>query len=105
VPFVRLEGMPKRSACLFAIGLACGALNGCASRPSRGAAVATHDHWLSGYVLGIWGKTELDVRDDCPDTGAASVLVGATWTTLAVTIVTLGMYTPREVRVRCRARP
>ena len=82
---------------------ACGwLLGGCASNPSRSAVSATHDHWLPGYVLGIWGKAELDVRDHCPKTGAASVRVGATWTTLVVTVVTLGIYTPREVRVQCR---
>jgi hypothetical protein len=105
VRLVALEGMPKWSAGLFAI-CACGyALIGCAATPSRGAVAPTHDHWLSGYVLGIWGEAELDVRDDCPKTGAASVRVGATWTTLVVTVVTLGIYAPREVRVQCRAEP
>jgi len=83
--------------------LLCGTL-GCASRPSP-AASPTREHWVPGYVFGIWGKAELDVRDDCPSTGASAVKIGATWSTLLVSLVTLGMYTPREVRVSCRERP
>jgi hypothetical protein len=97
--------MPKRSAGLFAICAVSYALAGCASATARGAEVATRDHWLPGYLLGIWGKAELDVRDDCPTTGASSVRVGATWATLAVTVATLGIYAPREVRVQCRVPP
>jgi len=58
-------------------------------------------HLVPGYVLGIWGKAELDVRDDCPLTGAAAVRVSATWMTVAVSVLTLGIYTPREVLVQC----
>lgn len=101
---VALEGMAKWSAGLLAI---CGytltlTLSGCASTPSRTAVGPTHDHWLSSYVLGIWGTADLDVRDDCPETGASEVQIGATWATLAVTVATLGIYTPREARVQCR---
>jgi hypothetical protein len=73
----------------------------CAEPPNAVAPV--REHWAPAYVFGIWGKSELDVRDDCPTTGAARVRVGATWSTVLVSLVTLGMYTPREVIVRCRA--
>jgi len=62
-------------------------------------------HWAPAYVFGIWGKAEHDVRDDCPSRGASGVRIGATWSTLLVSVVTLGMYTPREVEVRCRTQP
>ena len=77
---------------------------GCASSTPI-AAVPTHEHWVSGYAFGIWGKAELDVRDDCPTTGSDAVRIGPTWTTLLVTVVTLGIYTPREVSVRCKPAP
>ena len=105
VPAVALEGMAKSSSGLLVAGACSLAMLSCAGAAPRGPAAPIHDHWLPGYVLGIWGKSELDVRDDCPDTGAASVRVGATWATLAITVVTLGIYTPREVRVQCRAHP
>jgi hypothetical protein len=76
---------------------------GCAATPR--AAESAHEHWVAGYVFGIWGKSELDTRDDCPNLGAARVRIGPTWSTLLVSFATLGMYTPREVVVHCRARP
>lgn len=86
------------------LGLACllGTL-GCAS--ATPTARAPHRHWAPAYVFGIWGKAELDARDDCSTSGAADVFIGQTWKTLLVSVGTLGMYTPREVRIRCRAEP
>jgi hypothetical protein len=78
-------------------------LFGCAATPS--AIAPTREHWVPGYVFGIWGKSELDVRDDCPATGASRIRIGATWSTLLVSVVTLGVYTPREVIVHCRVAP
>jgi hypothetical protein len=77
---------------------------GCVSGARPNAAQPVR-HWVPGYVFGIWGKAELDVRDDCPLTGAAMVRVSATWSTLAATLLTLGLYTPREVQIQCRAAP
>lgn len=98
-------GTAKSGASLLVAGACSLVMLSCAGTAAREPVAPVHDHWLSGYVLGIWGKSELDVRDDCPNTGAASVRVGATWATLAVSVVTLGIYTPREVRVRCRVQP
>ncbi len=80
--------------------------SGCASAPVAAAPnvpSAPNRHWVPAYVLGIWGKAELDVRDDCPTTGAAGVFIGPTWQTILVSVGTVGLYTPREVRVYCRA--
>ena len=76
---------------------------GCA--PARPAAEPVREHWVPGYAFGIWGRSELDLRDDCPTTGAARVRIGPTWSTLLVSVLTLGIYTPREVIVHCRALP
>ena len=86
-------------------GLVCllaGALT-CSCAATSASAVPLREHWVPGYVFGLWGKAELDVRDDCPMRGAESVRIGVTWSTLLVSLVTVGMYTPREVRVQCRA--
>ncbi len=91
-----------RRACLalslLFIASACGTATPAAAAPTR-------EHWVPGYVFGIWGKGELDVRDDCPVAGAARIRIGATWSTLLVSVATLGMYTPHEVIVHCRAEP
>lgn len=65
-------------------------------------ASAPRAHWVSGYIFGLCGQAELDVRDDCPKSGAKAVRVGGTWSTLLVSVATLGMYTPREVQVTCQ---
>ncbi len=75
---------------------------GCAA--ALPASTPPHQHWVPGYAFGLWGKADLDVRDDCPTTGAESVRIGTTWSTLLVSVATLGVYTPREVRVHCRAQ-
>lgn len=75
---------------------------GCAESPPPAAPASSH--LIPGYVFGIWGKAELDVRDDCAETGARSIRVGPTWNTLLVSVISLGMYTPREIRVQCQAR-
>ena len=50
--------------------LACLALLvGCAARDAHPAR-APRSHWVSGYLFGLCGEAELDVRDDCPKSGA-----------------------------------
>jgi hypothetical protein len=78
-------------------------VSGCASNARTPE--TPHRHWAPAYVFGIWGKADLDARDDCPTSGAADVFIGPTWQTILVSVGTLGMYTPREVRIRCRPQP
>ena len=93
-----VRAIRSRGSWIFALTcLACASSTPTATEPRA--------HWVPGYVFGIWGKAELDVRDDCPTTGASSVRIGATWSTVLVGVATIGMYTPREVRVRCKALP
>jgi hypothetical protein len=80
---------------MLSVYLGCGG-----STPS---ATDPHEHWVAGFAFGLYGTADLDVRDDCPSTGAASIRIGTTWSTLLVSVVTLGLYTPREVRVQCKA--
>ena len=74
-------------------------LPGCSG--AHGTARPNEAHWVAAYGFGVWGTAEFDIRDDCPSGVAENVRVGPTWTTLLVSLVTLGLYTPREVRVRC----
>jgi hypothetical protein len=60
--------------------------------------------WLPTYAFGAIGGGDLDVRDVCPSGAAEELSVGSNWATLAVSFVTLGVYTPREAKVRCRAK-
>ena len=60
--------------------------------------------WLPTYLFGAIGGGDLDVRDVCPSGAADQLSVGSSWGTLGVSFVTLGVYTPREAKVRCVAK-
>lgn len=57
--------------------------------------------WLHTYAFGAIGGGDVDVRDVCASGEARELSVGSTWATLGVSVATLGIYTPREVRVSC----
>jgi hypothetical protein len=61
-------------------------------------------HTVPAFLFGTFDGPELDVRNDCPESAAESVRMGTTWATLGLSIVTLGIYTPREVSIRCKRR-
>lgn len=59
--------------------------------------------WAHFYLIGAVGEAELDVRDHCATARAHEVWIGEDVFTLAVSIVTLGIYTPRKVAIICGA--
>lgn len=61
------------------------------------------DVWLDGFLFGLVGSGELDTRFFC-DTGPARVGVYTNAGTWALTLLSLGIYTPRKAAVTC-ARP
>ena len=74
----------------------CLVLSACAARRQGARSV-----WLHAYVFGAIGGGDADVRDLCASGSARELSVGSTWATLGVSVVTLGVYTPREVKVLC----
>lgn len=57
--------------------------------------------WLPAYLFGSIGGGDLDVRDVCPSGTANQLTIGSSLGTLGVSVVTLGVYTPREAKVQC----
>jgi hypothetical protein len=74
---------------------------GCATVPEAGRVRVHH------FVFGLAGGTEVDARDVCPSGKVTSVEVYRSFSAYVASIVTLGLYVPYDVRMRCvpRARP
>ncbi|MEB2314294.1 MAG: hypothetical protein OZ921_11110 [Sorangiineae bacterium] len=68
---------------------------------ARVPADTQHRLWRSFYAGGLIGHAELDIRDVCASGRAREVRTGEDALTLALTIVTLGIYAPRRVVVTC----
>ena len=64
-----------------------------------------HQVWLDQYVFGLVGSPEVDVREFCRD-GSARVGVFENGWAFGVTLLSLGIYTPRVAAITCvDARP
>ena len=57
---------------------------------------------MPSYLLGTLGTYVLDIRGLCPGR-TAEIERTSTPGTLAMSLLTLGIYTPHELRVRCAA--
>jgi hypothetical protein len=57
--------------------------------------------WKSHYLLGFVGRSQLDLRDHCQGRGVESVSVGQNAVTVLLWVVTVGIYTPQRVSIRC----
>lgn len=80
---------------IAALSLALG-LTSCAAPNAN-----VHRVWLPAYFFGAFGGGDLDVRDVCSSGHVSELSVGSSGKTLAVSFATLGIYTPREARLRC----
>jgi hypothetical protein len=84
----------------------CAAVTGCAPalHAPRAPDHEIRERWLPSFVFGIFGEPALEVRDVCPSGVATAVSVGTNAGTVGVSILTLGIYTPRKVWVACARR-
>src|SRR5919201_1141467 len=55
------------------------------------------------FIFGLVGEQTLDVHQFCPDGRFAEIQTGANFLTGLVSLVTIGIYTPRKVYVTCAA--
>ncbi len=63
----------------------------------------THEEWSDFYVFGLVGTEHFDVSQFCKDGQAAMVRTGGNFGTGLVSVITIGIYTPRKVYVTCAA--
>jgi hypothetical protein len=62
-----------------------------------------HDEWTSFFLFGLVNEKTIDVHHFCPNGDVAQIQTGANFGTGLVSILTLGIYTPRKVYVTCAA--
>jgi hypothetical protein len=76
-----------------AVALLAGA---CASTTHEAGRVRVHE-----FLFGLSGGAALDVRDLCPSGQARELAIERSFSTYLIGVVTLGIYVPFDVRVRC----
>jgi hypothetical protein len=62
-----------------------------------------HDAWVDYFIFGLVNDQTFDTHQFCPDGRIAQVQTGANFGTGLVSILTIGIYTPRKVYVTCAA--
>jgi hypothetical protein len=82
-------------------------LSGCSATFSEPAVAPgeRHSRWTSSFLYGSVGRAEVDVREVCGCGRAREVESGANALTIAISVATLGIYTPRRLLVTCEASP
>lgn len=83
------------------VGLVC--QTGCVATfvDQRAPAGEEKSQWLDYYLVGLVGHERVDVRDLCPTGRARQVEVGGNLLTTGLSVVTLGIYTPRKATIVC----
>jgi hypothetical protein len=64
---------------------------------------ARHEQWSAFFILGLVGTERFDVRQFCGQNEVAEVRTGGNFATGFVSVITIGIYTPRKVYVTCAA--
>lgn len=62
-----------------------------------------HDEWSDFFVFGLVGTQHFEVERFCPGAQVAEVRTGGNVGTGVVSVLTMGIYTPRKVYVSCSA--
>jgi hypothetical protein len=81
-----------RSAFVLAL---CATCVGCATISESGNVRVHH------YLFGLAGGAAVDVRDVCASGKAESLAIRRGFAEYALSILTLGLYLPHDVRIRC----
>ncbi len=86
-----------------------GATSGCFSHRFINRSVMpggeTHRSWGSFFLWGIAGHQTVDTREDCGQGEVHEVVLGTNFFTWLVSSITIGLYSPRIVVVRCGMGP
>jgi hypothetical protein len=90
-------------AALLAVVLATGCYKATFIRDPGVQRGVERDAWEDFFIFGLVNEQTVDVRQFCPDGRVAQVQTGGNFATGIVSILTIGIYTPRKVYVTCAA--
>jgi len=96
----------RRRAAVVGLGLtALGCFNATFTDARHPASEEHRSAFRSHFLFGLVGGTDVDVRDYCRSGQAHEVRTYSSFGTMTISLVTLGIYTPRMVRFTCVAPP
>jgi hypothetical protein len=64
-----------------------------------------HEQWTDHFLFGLIGHEVVDVRAYCGDRDVAEVTTGSNVITWLLSFVTIGIYSPNIVGIRCASGP
>jgi hypothetical protein len=94
----------KNARALCALAAITAAAPGCFSYHYRNASEVPgeeHEEWASYFLFGIVGNKDLDTREFCGQREVAEITTGTSFLTWLLSSVTLGIYVPRTIQIRC----
>jgi hypothetical protein len=95
--------MRWRGAAVALLVLSTGCYKATFIRDSNAVRGVEHDEWTNFFLFGLVNEQTIDVHQFCPNGKVAQVQTGANFGTGLVSVLTIGIYTPRKVYVTCAA--
>jgi len=90
-----------RAALLAALLAGAGCYKATFIRDPNAVKGVEQDQWLDFWLWGLVNEQSIDVKQFCPDGRVAQVVTGGNFGTGIVSVLTLGIYSPRKVYVTC----
>jgi hypothetical protein len=92
--------MTRAIACLLCAALASGCFNVTYQNPTMPPNGIVHEGTSSFFLLALIGDERIPVYQMCPG-GVSSIETGLSFPDLVLTVITIGIYTPRSWEVMC----
>ena len=84
--------------------LAAGCFHGTVETGAPASTESVEKGWASGWIYGLVPPSTIETAKKCPN-GAAKVETQLSFGNQLVSLLTLGIYTPMSIKVRCASGP
>jgi hypothetical protein len=92
----------RRLAIAFALLLAAGCYHATVDTGLNPSPTTIEKPWAAGWIYGLVPPSTVETVQKCPN-GAAKVETQVSFANQVVNFLTLGIYTPMEIKVTCAA--